>query len=44
MNERSNDIFEDQRFLCEDSINLLIEVCHKISVDHGWWENERNDG
>ncbi|MDD5432958.1 MAG: hypothetical protein PHO70_08285 [Candidatus Omnitrophica bacterium] len=26
------------------NISELIEICHKIAKEKGWWENERNEG
>lgn len=31
------------RQLVED-LKILAKEVHKIAVDHGWWETERNDG
>ena len=28
----------------ESELNALAQDCHRIAVDHGWWEAERNDG
>jgi NTP pyrophosphatase (non-canonical NTP hydrolase) len=30
--------------LLANSLNVLAEEVHQIAKDHGWWEQERNDG
>ena len=29
---------------CEDNIRWLCQEVHQIASDHGWWNEERNDG